>query len=107
MDHRISAIKLLESVFEQKVFYVKYEMPKNLIEFYEEQKLISKLFNLRVQLGYYKEAFDLASSMSCYDESVINKNQLSKITSLVWVDRIFSDLSSSLIAIIENEENRS
>ena len=107
MDHRISAIRLLGSVLEQEAFYVEYEMPESLIELYEEQKLIPKLLNLRVQLGYYEEAFDLASSMPCHGESVISKNQLSRLTSLVWMDRISSDLSSSLIATTGSEEDRS
>lgn len=110
LDFRGLAIGLLGNVHEQEAFYLEYEMMESLIELYEEQGLSSKLLLLRVQLGQYEKAFDLASSIPCGGESVIGKAQLSDLTTIVWIDRIdriASGLSDSLHVNTDREGDRS
>ena len=45
--------------------------------------------------------------MPCCGESVIGNNQLSELTSIVWIDRIISNPSSSLIVTTGSEINQS
>ena len=107
LDYRGLAIGLLGSVHEQESFYLEYEMLENLVELYEEQKLDSKLLSLRLQLGHFQEAFELACSMPCRGTSVIGKVQSSRLTSIVWIDRIASSSSHSLKSVTGTEQDQS
>ena len=106
-DYRILAVRLVGSIREQEAFYLEYEMLENLIELYEEQRLSSKLLLLRLQLGHFREAFDLASSMSCRGSSVIGKAQSSRLTSIVWTDYIVSNSSPLFNNIVGTEGDQS
>ena len=107
LDYRKLAIRLVGSVHEQEAFYREYDMLESLVELYEEQKFVSKLLKLRVELEYFEKALNLASSMPCCGESVIGNSQLSKLTSIVWIDRIISNPSNSLIATTRSEKDQS
>ena len=107
LDYRKLAIRLVGSVHEQEAFYREYDMLESLVELYEEQKFISKLLELRVELGHFEKALNLASSMPCCGESVIGNSQLSELTSIVWIDRIISSPSSSFIATTRSEIDQS
>ena len=107
MDCRGMAIGLLGSVSEQEAFYLEYEMLESLVELYEEQRLNSKLLNLRVQLGHLQEAFELACSMPCRGASVLGKAQSSRLMSIVWIDHIASNSSHSMKSVIGTEEDQS
>lgn len=107
LDYRGVAIGLLGSVPEQEAFYLEYEMLESLVELYEEQKLNSKLLSLRVQLGHLQEAFELACLLPCRGASVIGKAQSSRLTSIVWIDRIASNSSHPMKSIIGTEEDQS
>lgn len=106
LDHRGLAIGLLGSVREQEAFYLEYEMLERLVELYKEQKLHSELLNLHIRLGHLQEAFELASSMRCRGESVIGKAWSSRLTSIVWTDRITSEPSHSKKVFTKTEGDR-
>ena len=107
LDYRGLAIGLLGSVHEQESFYLEYEMLESLVELYEEQKLDSKLLSLRVQLGHFQEAFQLACSMPCRGTSVIGKAQSLRLVSIVWIDRIASGSSHLMKSITGTKEDQS
>ena len=106
-DYRNLAVGLLGSIREQEAFYLQYDMLENLIELYEEQRLSSKLLLLHLQLGHFRKAFDLASSMPCRGSSVIDKAQSLRLTSIVWTDHIASSSSLPVNVIVEAVEDQS
>ncbi|KAL8792809.1 MAG: hypothetical protein Q9195_004622 [Heterodermia aff. obscurata] len=107
LNYRGLAIGLLGSVHEQEAFYLEYEMLESLVELYKDQKLYSKLLNLRVQLGDFQEAFELACSTPCRGESVIGKAQLLRLTSIVWIDLIASTSSHPIKVLMGTEGDQS
>ena len=104
-EYRQRAIGLIGSFAEQEAFYLEYDMTENLLDLYSKQHARSKLFDLLVGIGRLKEALDIASSLRFQRNASLDPNGLSKIVSMVWVDRIYSGLlDCSSLAVECNEK---
>lgn len=88
------AIRLLGSVDEQEAFYLEYDMVQSLLELYQEQKAYKKLLPLLLKLRRLDQALELASSMPCWGQSILDKGQLSRLISIIYVDHFTSNHAS-------------
>jgi len=98
-EYRRAAIGLLGSVADQERFYADYDMTDSLVDLYREQHETTKLLNMLIKLDRLEEALHLGSSIALQDQFLAN--QLPKIRSVVWVDRISTHSPEAAIPVVE------
>ena len=104
--HRSLAIGLLGSIDEQEAFVKKYDMMESLLELYEKQQAGLKHFKLLIQLDRLERALNVSSTLPCRGKTAMDEDQLSRLTSTVWVDHINSGSSDHPTFSNEGKGNR-
>ena len=105
-NQRSLAIELLGSIDEQEAFVKKYDMMESLLELYEKQQAGLKHFKLLIQLDRLERALNVSSMLPCRGKTAMDEDQLSRLTSTVWVDHINSGSSDHPTFSNEGKGNR-
>jgi tetratricopeptide (TPR) repeat protein len=99
--YRGAAIGLLGNLAQQEAFYLEYNMIEGLLELYQAQHATAKVLKTLVKLDRLEEALNLASSLPFQDKAVIDQPELSRLQAIVWVDRIYLNLSHAPAIVVE------